>query len=186
MISEKFETVLSLLDNPKETIELIIVEGPIFFSLIIFILANLSFLTANYILHHSVSTNFFFILAIMLLFNLLFLITTAAGYHFIGEMLKGKGNVLALFSLLNFSLVPMLLMIPFAIIGKTVGSGLSYFAFMIIFCWTIYLVIYSIKMLYDISLLKTLFVILSPIIIVFFFSAIFLITTAAGIISLFI
>jgi len=186
MLSQKFEMALSLLDNPKETIEIIIVEKPVFFSLIIFILANVSFLVSNLIVFRFSNTNFVLILFFVLLSNFLILVTTAASYHFVAEILKGKGNVITLFSLLSFSLTPVLLMIPAAIIGKFVGSGLTCFAFAVIFFWTIYLLIFSIKILYNVSMLKTFLVIFSPIIIVFLLSVIFLIITIAGIISLFI
>jgi len=186
MLSQKFETALSLLDNPKETIEILIVEKPVFFSLLIFILANVSFLVSNSIVFNFSNTNFSLLLLFALLSNFLILITTAASYHFVAEILKGKGNVITLFSLLNFSLAPMLLMIPTAIIGKFIGVGFTYFAFTIIFCWTIFLLMFSIKILYNISAIKTFIVIFSPIIIVFLLSIIFLIITIAGIISLFI
>lgn len=184
MLSQKFESALSLLDNPKETIEIIIVEKPVFFSLLIFILANVSFLVSNSIVFNFSNTNFIFILFFLLLSNFLILVTTAASYHFIAEILKGKGNVLTLFTLLNFSLAPMLLMVPSAIIGKFAGTGLTYFAFTVIFFWTVYLLIFSIKILYNISIIKTFLVIFSPIIIVFILSIVFLIISIAGIISL--
>ncbi|MBI5574242.1 MAG: YIP1 family protein [Elusimicrobia bacterium] len=186
MLSQKFETALSLLDNPKETIELIIVEKPVFFSLLIFILANVSFLVSNSIVFHFSNTNFALILFFLLLSNFLILAMAAASYHFIAEILKGKGNVITLFSLLSFSLTPVLLMIPSAIIGKFAGTGLTCFAFTVIFFWTIYLLILSIKILYTISILKTLLVIFSPVIIVFILSIILLIISIAGIISIFI
>ena len=186
MLSQKFETTLSLLDNPKETIEIIIVEKPVFFSLLIFILANVSFLVSNSIVFRFSNTNFALVLFFVLLSNFLILVTTAASYHFIAEILKGKGNVITLFSLLNFSLTPMLLMIPSAIIGKFAGTGLTYFAFTVIFFWTLYLLINSVKILYNISTIKTFLIIFSPVIIIFFLSIIFLIISIAGIISLFI
>lgn len=186
MLSQKFETALSLLDNPKETIEILIVEKPVFFSLLIFILANVSFLVSNSIVFHFSNTNFVLVLFFTLLSNFLIFVTMAAGYHFIAEILRGKGNVITLFSLLNFSLTPVLLMIPSAIIGKFAGNGLTYFAFTVIFFWTIYLLIFSIKILYNISTIKTFLVIFSPVIIAFLLSIIFLIITIAGIISLFV
>ena len=97
MLSQKFEMALSLLDNPKETIELIIVEKPVFFSLLIFILANISFLVSNSIVFYFSNTNFALVLFFVLLSNFLILVTTAASYHFVAEILKGKGNVIPFF-----------------------------------------------------------------------------------------
>jgi len=183
MLSEKLEVVLLLLDNPREAIELIIIEKPVLFSLVVFTLANLSFLISYPVLSRSLNISFIVIFLFALLINFLVLITTACTYHFVAELFKGRGDVITLFALLNFSLLPMLLMVPVGIIGKFAGPGLGYFVFIIITLWVIYLALLSIKILYDISTLKALITVLSPYIIVVILFLIISVISIAGILS---
>ena len=183
MLTEKFELVLSMLDNPKEAIELIIVEKPVFLSLIIFVLANLSFVISNSISSGIGQNALILKLIFVPLLSFLFLIIATCGLHFIAEILNGRGNVSAFFTLLSFSLTPTLLLIPASIISNFTSVWFTYFSTIIIFFWTVYLVITSIKMVYNIPTDKAVAVIISPAIILSLVFFIFFILSIIGIFS---
>ncbi|MBN1384224.1 MAG: YIP1 family protein [Elusimicrobia bacterium] len=180
----QFEFILSLLDKPKETIDSIIIERPVLLGFIIFIFANFSFIISNSILFNTGQNTVILTLLLSLIINLLFLAAFSCEFHFVAELLKGRGNIISLFILLNFSLAPLLLLIPSAIIGKFIGPVFNCLATMILFAWSIYLVINSIKILYSFSTAKSVFVVLSPFIIISLVFALLMFISIAGIISL--
>ncbi|OGS33228.1 MAG: hypothetical protein A2474_01065 [Elusimicrobia bacterium RIFOXYC2_FULL_34_12] len=183
-MSEKLELILSLIDNPKEAIEVIIVEKPVLLSFIIFIIATLSLVVSNLVSFNLGSHSLIFQLIFSILFVLVFVVITACWFHFVAELLKGDGNVITLYSLLNYSLLPLTILMPASIISKFVGIWFLYFSVIVALFWIDYLVVISLKMLYDISLSKVLVVMMSPLIVFTSLVFIILILSIIGIISL--
>lgn len=181
---KQFEFILSLFDKPRETVDLIILERPAFPAFIIFFFANLGFIISTSILFNTGKNVFIVTLFFTLIINLLFLAALSCGFHFIAELLKGRGNIISLFLLLNFSLAPLLLLVPAAIIGRFLGTGFNCFAAAGLFGWSVYLVVLSIKTLYNFSPAKSLLVIFSPFIIISLILAMLLFISIAGIVSI--
>ncbi|MDD5687626.1 MAG: YIP1 family protein [Elusimicrobia bacterium] len=182
MFTENIELVLTFLDNPKEAMKSVITKKPVFLSLVVFVFANISFCIANSTVFPSGNINFILIMFFVLFSNILILVTASCCFHFIAELLNGQGSVVTLFQLLNFSLAPMILLLPVSIIGKYVDVRFYYFALIIVFIWLDYLVFISIKTLYNISIMKTWFIAISPFIIL---SIIFITVFTFSVIGLF-
>ena len=156
------DLILYYIDNPKEAIELIIVEKPVSLSLVVFIISNLCFVTSNLVSLSLGRNSIIFQLIVVVFFNLIFILIATCWFHFIAELLRGRGAVITLFSLLNFSLLPAVILVPASIISKFTGVWILYFSIIIVFFWIDYIMFISIKKLYDISSLKVSIVMISP------------------------
>ncbi|MEW6557923.1 MAG: hypothetical protein AB1349_11345 [Elusimicrobiota bacterium] len=186
MITSKIELALSFIDKPGEAIELAIVERPVSFSWAIFILANLSSIISGSIVFYQGVSGFWMFFIFILFFNFWVLIATACGFHIVAGLLEkgnGKGDIITLITLLNFSLIPFLFLIPVSLIARFVGMPFYYFLVIIICGWLIYILFVSIKTLYNISNAKTYVVLVSPLIIPFLVALVFFVISIGSIYS---
>lgn len=101
--------------------------------------------------------------------SLLFWIIGAGFFHFIAELLGGRGRMLALLSALGFAHLPRLAVLPFWALGGLLPGGLSTLWLVLtgimLAIWSVYLYYYAIRATYSLSGSQAILVFCSPIII---------------------
>jgi hypothetical protein len=175
MITRKIEFMLYLLKKPVEAITMIIADRPVAFSMVIFFLAGTGIAVSKAIFGQSGGGFFVFSWTSMLVIQLLFVLALTFCFHFTAELMNGRGSILSLFSLINFSMAPMLLLIPAALICRFLDADLCAFIRILMFLWAISFIFKSLKSLYSISTEKAVLVLVSPLV----FSAVIVMVMAA-------
>jgi len=185
MLTEKLELMLSVIDKPKDAIETVMLKKQPAFSILIFLLANLSVLVSYSIDKKLGGDNFILKYLLFIAFNAVVLLVIACLFHFMAELFKGKGDVIALYSLLNFSLTPLLLLIPVAILSRFIGSDAGFVLNIFLYCWSLGFVAYAVEKLYKIPPGIAVAVVFSPVMIALLALFLIFIVSIGGFIALF-
>ena len=164
---KNLDLILSLFENPLEAIDRIIIEKPVWLSLVIFFLANLCLAVSGSVMSDNSESGFLLRFILFTPINLVMLIISAAVFHLTAELLKGRGSATSLFVLLNFSLAPILLNIPVALLSGIIGRSISGLAVFLIFVWCAAIAVVSIKKIYSFSTARAVITALSPAIYLF-------------------
>jgi len=184
MLTEKLEFILAVLDSPKDAIETVIFKRQPALSLLIFLLANFSILVSNLINNKLDGEHFVLKYILFLILNAVVLVAGACVFHFVAELLNGKGDIISLYSLMNFSLTPLLLLIPSAVIGRFLGSDVSFVLTIFLCCWSLGFIIYAVEKLYGVPSGTAVAVVFSPVLIVLLVSFAVFILSIGGIVAL--
>lgn len=176
MIYERVKLMISVLSNPREAIELAIIDRPVLSALVVFLLANINIIISEALINNHNPEFVTYQLLLLPSLNLIILAAAVCFFHFIAELFKGDGQVITLFTLLNISFLPALFLVPLTLITRLFPAFPINIPVFMIFIWITYLVGLSIKKLYNISSVKALIVLAAPAVLipVFFFLSSFL------------
>ncbi len=185
MLSDKLELILSVLDDPKTAVEAIVLKRPVLLSILVFALANFSIAVSRLISAGAGGEHLVMKFMLYFAFNAAVFILCSCVLHFTAGLLNGRGDIVALYSALNFSLTPLLLLIPAALIGKFAGGEISFLLTVFLYCWALGFVIYAVQTLYGVHGGAAAAIVFSPLIavlLIFFAVSVMIFGTVAALI----
>ena len=164
MLSDKLELVMSVLDDPRVAVETIVLKRPVLFSILVFALANLSILVSHLIGAGAGGEHFVMKFILYVAFDAAVMVLCSCVLHFTAGLLNGRGDIVSLYSLLNFSLTPLLLLIPVSLIGRLAGAEIGFLLTAFLYCWALGFVIYAVETLYGVHAGAAAAIVFSPLI----------------------